>query len=147
MSNRQQRTKINNNFSDWTDVDSGVPQGSIWGPFIFNIYVNDMFYFIEDDNVTNFADDNTPFTISDNLDELTDKLESSSDILVKWFEMNYFKMNIDKCKLLVANHESNVYVKIDGNVIEGDQMVKLLGIKVDNKLNFHEHVSTLCKKN
>ena len=60
LSNRKQRTQINGYFITWTDIKHGVPQVSILGPFLFNIYFNDIFSFIPDSDMANFADDNTP---------------------------------------------------------------------------------------
>ena len=59
---RKQRAKINNSLSEWTNIESGIPQGSILGPMLFNILINDIFYFMDDVNITNYADDNTPYT-------------------------------------------------------------------------------------
>ena len=81
--NRKQRVVISGATSSWKSIESGVPQGSIWGPFIINIYANDIFYFAEDENLTNFADNNTLYAISDDLNELIHTLESNGDILLK----------------------------------------------------------------
>ena len=71
LSSMKQRTKINNVYSEWTEINTGVPQGSILGPLIFNIYINDIFLFVDEVEITNYADDTTPYTIEDDIDTLT----------------------------------------------------------------------------
>ena len=66
--------------------------------------------------------------------------------LTKWFNDNYFKMNIEKCHLLITKHDTNTTVTIDGNIIPASKSVKLLGVQIDNNLDFDEHVSNICKK-
>ena len=146
LTNRKHRTKVNSTFSSWADIKSGIPQGSIIGPLLFNIYINDIFFFINSNNLTNYADDNTPYVINSDINTLLDNVENDTSILVKWFNDNYFKMNPDKCHLLITNHDDDVSVIVDGKTIKGENSVKLLGINIDNKLNFNDHVSKLCAK-
>ena len=63
-----------------------------------------------------------------------------------WFDNNFLKLNADKCKLLVTKHEDEVSITLDKEVIKGNKKVKLLGIKIDNKLDFNEHISNIYKK-
>ena len=58
LSNRKQRVKVNDSYSSWSEILFGVPQGSILGPLLFNIFIY-MFYFIEDFEIANYADDST----------------------------------------------------------------------------------------
>ena len=61
LKNRKQRVRLNNTYSEWIDILFGVPQGSILGPLLFNIFLCDLFFFLRDIPVTNYADDNTPY--------------------------------------------------------------------------------------
>ena len=112
MSDRWQRTEINNTFSSWSALLQGVPQRSVLGPILFNIYLNDLFYFLSC-NVCNFADDMTPYVRNKNLEFVLLKLEEQSNIAIKWFENNYRKMNSDKCHLLISgNKYEHLWAKI-----------------------------------
>ena len=146
LSARKHRTKVNNNFSSWAEIISGVPQGSILGPLLFNIYINDIFYFVREDRITNYADDTTPYTIKKNYSELVDALHLDSHTLLDWFSINYFKLNPDKCKLLISCKQDDLSIDIEGKSIICEKTVKLLGIKIDNKLTFNEHISSICKR-
>ena len=70
LSGRKQRTKIGDNFSSYREIVYGVPQGSILGPLLFNIYINDLFLFSKDFNLANYADDCSPFEFSGTIDEV-----------------------------------------------------------------------------
>ena len=146
LSGRKHRTKVNNYLSTWADIVSGVPQGSILGPLLFNIYINDIFLFTDQDKVANYADDTTPYSIKNNYTELLDTLQLESNILTDWFNINFFKLNADKCKLLISHRSDDLSLDIEGKTVICEKSVKLLGIKIDNKLTFSEHISSICKK-
>ena len=77
---------------------------------------------------------------------LLDILENETTILLEWFKFNEMKSNEDKCHLLIINHQDEICVKFGNENIVGSSSVDLLGIKIDNNLNFIEHVSKLIKK-
>ena len=147
LSNRWQRTKVNNSYSSWIELLLGVPQGSILGPLLFNIYLNDLFFIALDTDICNFADDNTLYTCDISLKDLVEKLESSATLVIDWFTNNYMKLNESKCHLLVCGNKEEVIIAKIGNatVIESHE-VKLLGINIDRDLRFKNHMNSLYNK-
>ena len=104
-----------------------------------------MFYDIDDCDIASYADDNTPYASSSNLDALINKLEESTNNLFQWFRNNHMKANADKCHLLVTgNYE--VSANINEFEIESSKKEKLLGISIDTRLSFEHHITSLCKK-
>ena len=128
FSNRTQRVKANSVFSDSLNLKSGLPQGSTLGPLFFNIYLNDLFHFV-DSKICNYADDNTIFAASHNPNEIKSQLQQSLKCISEWFQINYFVLNLDKCKLLFIHHRNldlfdDFSITVDGITIESSSEVK-----------------------
>ena len=118
------------------------PQGSILGPLLFNLFLVAEFFILNKIDIANYADDNTPYTRSNDVNELIQSLEESSKELFKWFDDKLMKSNPDKCQLLVSTQE----IRIGNFRIENTDREKLLGIQFDNMLSFDYHLSEICKK-
>ena len=142
---RIQRVKINSLFSHWSKVESGIPQGSIKGPLLFNIYICDLFFDIIEINIANYADDTTPYALDSKLENIVKLPEENADKLFDWFSNNYLKENPDKCHLLV-NTTGNIRICVRNETISNSSNQKLLGIRFNSNIRFDDHVASLCKK-
>ena len=145
LKDRKQRTKVNGSFSSWLELTCGVPQGSILGPLLFNIFLNDLFLVLDETKIANYADDNSTYTVKQTVDEMLNTLETETNTVLNWFKLNEMKSNDDKCHLIVVNND-NASVCLGSEIIESSNSVELLGVTIDNNLKFIEHVSHLCKK-
>ena len=151
LKNRMQRTKVNGSYSSWKELIYGVPQGSILGPLLFNIFINDIFYFLKKAKIANFADDNSTYAEESDIISLLKALESETSIVLNWFKTNEMKPNNDKCHLIVPvvnnrSYSSKSFIHLGNELLENEPSVKLLGVQIDEKLNFEEHVTNLLKK-
>ena len=147
MSNQKQTIKINNAFSCWKDLILVVTQGSVLGPLLFNIYLNDLFFFLKDVGICNFADDTTTYISDESLENVLKSLEKNSMLAIRWFENNYMKLNTDKCRLIVSGYKhEQVWANIGKNLIWESNNVTLLGVTIDRDLTFDKHVLKFCSK-
>ena len=145
LSNRKQRVKINDTYSSWSEIMFGVTQGSILGPLLFNIFICDMFYFLEGFDIADYADDSTPYCAGKSAESVVNKLGQSSTILFKWLNNNYMKVNTGKSHLLLLGN-SRATATIDNRYIESEDEQVLLGITINSNLTFENHINNICKK-
>ena len=146
LNNRWQRVKINNSFSQWTELLLGVPQGSVLGPLLFNIYLNDLLWFIENGEVCNYADDTTPYSCNKDLNTLIANLEADSLNAIEWFKNNYMRLNTDKCKLIVAGQKDHIIdIKVGESIIRESKEVTLLGVLIDNDISLKSYLNDKIK--
>ena len=145
LSDRRQRVRVNNSYSEWENIKYGVPQGSILGPLLFNIFLRDLFMFTDEYDIVNYADDNTPYVCEGNVNNIIFTLENVASKLFLWIKQNYLKANPDKSHLLLSDKEDRI-IKIQSDIIQNTNSIKLLGINFDSDLKFNTHVTNICKK-
>ena len=146
LSNRTQRVKLDSTFSSWLKILLGVPQGSILGPLLFNIFLNDMLWFVEKTDICNFADDNTIYSCAKSVNDVIENLQSDLKIALKWFKDNQMMANPGKFQFMILSKNTiNKSIVIGNKTIESSKSVKLLGLTIDNKLNFGIHINNICK--
>ena len=138
----KQRFKINSNFSSYLDIFQGVPQGSILEPLLFNLFLCDLFLFLEEADIMSYADNNTPYVCSKNVVITVEKV---GKVLFEWFSNNFLKANAVKCHLIL-NTDEPFSINIDNQVIKNSNNKKLLGINLNNILGFDTHVANICNR-
>ena len=149
LNNRKQCVSVGPNLSTFETIVKGVPQGSILGPLLFNIFINDIFLFVKTCDLYNYADDNTLSYADKDPVNLKAVLESESQNLIEWFASNQMKANPEKFQAIAIGKKSsklNLKFDINSTEIKCDDEVKLLGVNVDYDLLFDSHIASLCKK-
>ena len=148
LSGRFQRVKVGSTFSEWLLAVLGVPQGSILGPLLFNIFINDLLFNLSKTDLCNFADDNTIFKCSNSIDSVITSLQADLSSCLSWFSANQLVANPDKFQMIFLGIRDPSYsLYIAGKkVITSSESVKLLGIEIDNKLSFRSHIESLCRQ-
>ena len=120
LTNRLQRCKINNSFSEWAKISAGVPQRSILGPLLFNIFINDILLFLQKCDLANYADDSTMYTSDKRVSTIIDSLSHKFTMLSKWFYNNFMVLNPDKCSFMLLGVEDSLQTKL----MCGDEIVQ-----------------------
>jgi hypothetical protein len=151
LSDRQQFVTIANCNSSLKNIPHGVPQGSVLGPLLFLIYINDLHNALLYSEPYLFADDTNLIHISNSMKSLNKKLNIDLKLLCKWLNANKIALNTSKTQLIVFKHKSrslnyNLKVKINGTRLYPTQYIKYLGVFIDENLNWHKHVSNLSLK-
>ena len=148
LHDRKQRVKIGTHVSPWTSVTKGVPQGSILGPLLFNIFINDLMLLDIKSAIYNYADDNTITYIHDDLGTIKYALQRDTTVIMDWFELNMMRANPEKFQLMFLGKSAvpNDYINLNGTIIHATSDISVLGVEFDDTLDFSKHISTLCSK-
>ena len=144
LSNRKQCVQLKNHKSDYLSISTGVPQGSVLGPLLFNIYINDMKNACGGLKCIQFADDTTLYATGRDINSLVSDVNFWLVGFDSWLRINKLTLNIDKTfGMIISNREtlSNPHVVFRGESIKIVKKIKFLGILIDDGLKFTEHVN------
>ena len=148
IKNRTQCVKLRNIRSSHENLMSGVPQGSMFGSNLFNVFVNDLFYSVKKAKLSTYADDKQLYFSPGDVQTLQRTPNSKLAVVSSWISDNSLILNTKKCKSFLfrrsktqchQKNEENISLSINATV------TKLLGVHIEN-LNFSKHVTSLCKK-
>ena len=151
LENRQQYCSFNSQSSKAAIITCGVPQGSILGPLLFLIYINDLGAISEQLTSILFADDSNLFAEGPNLQNLQTIVNSEMPKLVNWLTANRLSLNIKKTHVMVFGHlpestKKEVAVTINGFTLDVVENTKFLGLLLDDSLNWKAHVNYITQK-
>ena len=125
--------KVNGVFSDWLPAYCGVPQGSLLGPLLFNVFINDLNFSVQLSFLRLYADDTTAYV-------------SNTDNLSSWFASNYLSINTKKTQAILGKHSNEPDLHIGDSFIEISGFLNIHGVCIDDKLFFKDHLSTVLRK-
>ena len=153
---RKQFTSITGYISDEESVTCGVPQGSLLGPLLFSLFVNDMPGIVKSCDLALYADDTCLFTSSRDPKEIAKRANEDLSILSKWLKDNKLMVNPKKCEVMfMGTHQrlkkmqdmiEDCHFYIDGDEIQKVEHCKYLGVIIDQNLSWNNHIAHIEKK-
>ena len=149
--NRYQKVSINGVSSQRLPITCGVPQGSILGPLLFLLYINDMHFATENSKVYHFADDTNLLYSCKSFKILRKRVNKDLQCLYEWLCANRLSLNTGKTEFIVyrpgrCKNPERLTLKMHHTKLFESPKIKYLGMILDNKLNWKAHISELCKK-
>ena len=146
LSGRKQRTKVGSVFSERRKIICRIPQGSILGPLLFNIFINDLFFFVLKCDICNFADGSTMYSSNKLLSKILANLQFYLKNVLLWFTVNSLRQNPGKFQYMILGKfvTNQLTSFINGIKIETSEVV-LLGITIYDQLTFKTDIEYMCR--
>ena len=151
LTERSQFVSISGTESKSRFMQHGVPQGSVLGPLLFLIYVNDLHVALRYSLVNLFADDTMLFLKNESLKTISKQANIDLKLLLNWLKANKISLNASKTELLIFRSvrkkiDYDLKIKIDGHRLRPSKVVKYLGVYIDEHLNWKHHTDFICNK-
>ena len=151
LSNRKQSSTANGATSSNLNVTCGVPQGSILGPLLFIIYINDMHHALDKSKVHHFADDTNLLYSHKDPQVIRITMNNELKLLYEWLCANRLSLNVDKTEFIIfrppkTKLDNRVILKLHNTKIHESRKIKYLGLIMDDRLTWKFHINELCKK-
>lgn len=138
--------------SSMSHLSTGVPQGSVLGPLLFSLYINDLPQILQPSNILMYADDTCVIVTGKNLTDLESKSNMKLEKVAHWLSNNKLSINTDKTKCITFRsrlrfiNANDIHIKIDDSVIEQVTTIKYLGVTIDNNLHWQMQIQNVCSK-
>ena len=148
LSNRRQRVKKSGEVSNWSTINRSVPQISVLGPLLFNIFLNDLFLVQTSVNIANYADDDHLNNKNVCAENLLDDLVNDANAAVTWFHENHMVANPEKFQSIILSRNGWVCtpISVQNNDLCPTNEIKVLGVTLDDILNLKSHVYDICNR-
>ena len=151
LSNRNQYVSINGFDSGLAAINCGIPQGSVLGPLLFLLYINDLNHTTKFCKIHHFADDTNLLCMSNSIKKLNKLVNADLKHLVYWLNANKISLNVKKTEMVIfkskqKKFEGDLKIKLCGKRLYPSESVKYLGVKIDTNLNWEHHVNDLSIK-
>ena len=149
LKNRKQCVYVNNTFSSYSEVSTGVPQGSVLGPLLFLIYINDISNAVPNTSARLFADDTNIFLSDRNCTGLIQKGVHTLSKLHDWFDSNKLTLHLGKTTYSIFHSSTKAHsccnsFAFKDSIINKSSSTKYLGLIIDDKLSWVDHTNDLC---
>ena len=151
LENRKQFVEVRNSSSSLSSIKHGVPQGSVLGPLLFLIYINDLNQAIKHSKTFHFTDDSSLLYSNKSLKKLNSKVNHDLKHLSDWLRANKISLNAKKTEIILFKTKRKVVSKklnfrLSGQQLELTKFTKYLGVIIDENLDWNMNINTLCKK-